>query len=56
MFMCPSPIGLSVIDRPIVFELAFHGEDGAALARQSITLVPRCPDGERDFCLRICTG
>ena len=53
MFMCPSPIGLSVIDQPIVFRIAFPDEQ---LARE-LTLVPHCPtDGSRDFCMRICTG
>lgn len=52
MFMCPSPIGLSVIDQPIVFELELPD---AQLSR-SVTLVPHCPDAERDFCVRICSG
>ena len=56
MFMCPSPIGLSVIDQPIVFSLGMDADDGTPLAAQHITLVPHCPDAERDFCLRICTG
>jgi len=56
MFMCPSPIGLSVIDQPIVFELSMQPDDGSGLVAQHITLVPHCPDAERDFCLRICTG
>jgi hypothetical protein len=52
MFMCPSPIGLSVIDRPIVFRLDFT--DWVA---KEITLVPHCPtDTSKDFCQRICTG
>jgi len=58
MFMCPSPIGLSVIDQPIVFELRLADEHGATLAGGAVTLVPHCPaDGEqRDFCVRICSG
>jgi hypothetical protein len=53
MFMCPSPIGLSVIDQPIVFRLEFPD---AGIARD-ITLVPHCPtDANNEFCLRICTG
>ncbi len=55
MFMCPTPIGISVIDRPMVFELRFLDGD-RVVAEQSIELVPRCPDAERDLCLRICTG
>ena len=46
----------NLTDEPIVFRLQLQGEDGETLARQSITLVPRCPESERAFCLRICTG
>jgi len=56
MFMCPSPVGLSVIDQPIVFQLQFSDDNGAVLAEGAATLVPRCPEANRDFCLRICTG
>ena len=56
MFMCPSPIGLSVVDVPIEFALRLLGDGDVELARAAITLVPRCPDGQRDFCTRICTG
>ena len=56
MFMCPSPIGISVVDVPIDFTLRVLGPGDAELARAAITLVPRCPDAQRDFCTRICTG
>ena len=55
MFMCPAPVGLSVIDQPIEFELHFTDEAGD-LADQRITLVPHCPVENQAFCLRICTG
>jgi hypothetical protein len=55
MFMCPSPIGLSVIDQPIVFSISLSNDAGP-IAAGTTTLVPRCPDANRDFCLRICTG
>ena len=56
MFMCPSPIGISVVDVPIDFTLRLLGAGDAELARAAITLVPRCPEAQRDFCTRICTG
>ena len=56
MFMCPSPIGIAVVDVPIDFTLRLVGAGDAELARAAITLVPRCPDAQRDFCMRICTG
>jgi hypothetical protein len=54
MFMCPSPIGISVIDVPITFEIAVEGAGGRASGE--VTLVPRCPAENADFCQRICTG
>jgi hypothetical protein len=56
MFMCPSPIGISIVDVPIEFQLRMLGDGDVELARATITLVPRCPDGQLDFCTRICTG
>jgi hypothetical protein len=57
MFMCPTPIGISVVDQPIVFRLSLADASGARLAAGAITLVPHCPDdGQREFCERICTG
>lgn len=56
MFMCPSPIGISIVDVPIEYTLRLLGAGDAELARAAITLVPRCPDAQRDFCMRICTG
>ena len=32
------------------------GFGDAELARAAVTVVPRCPDAQRDFCMRICTG
>jgi hypothetical protein len=56
MFMCPSPIGLSVIDQPIQFEIALTDETGAAVASGEVALVPHCPAAQLDFCMKICTG
>ncbi len=56
MFMCPSPIGIAVIDTPIDFALRLLGDGDVELARAAITLVPHCPDAQADFCTRICSG
>lgn len=56
MFMCPTPIGISIVDVPIAYQLRLVDDGGAELARAGVTLLPRCPDAQRDFCLRICTG
>jgi hypothetical protein len=50
LFMCPSPVGLSVVDTPIRFELRLES------ATRAITLVPRCPPDALELCLKICTG
>jgi hypothetical protein len=65
MFMCPSPIGIRVVDEQIRYDVSFGHEEGTdangmpivhEVAHGTITLVPRCPDAQRDFCLRICSG
>jgi hypothetical protein len=56
MFMCPSPIGLSVIDQPITLEVDASDDAGHPIAGGTLTVVPRCPDLHRDFCNAICTG
>ena len=56
MFMCPTPIGISVVDEPIKLSLRLLDDADVELARTEVTVVPRCPDAQRDFCTRICTG
>jgi hypothetical protein len=56
MFMCPSPVGLSVIDQPIVYRIELDDASGAALASGEVTLVPHCPASAQAFCQQICTG
>jgi hypothetical protein len=59
-FMCPTPIGVNVIDAPL--ELLVRVSDdasGTELAEKSVRIFPGCPpdgDAQRDFCLRICQG
>ncbi|MFO0574232.1 MAG: hypothetical protein U1A78_09550 [Polyangia bacterium] len=63
-FMCPTPIGVSVLDAPVEFLVTMEAADAtdqppATLARAAVTLRPRCPpegDGTRPFCLQICKG
>ncbi|MEO6950240.1 MAG: hypothetical protein ABI321_00400 [Polyangia bacterium] len=56
MFMCPSPVGIDVIDTPIAYTLDLTDGVGTELAKGTITLVPRCPVDEATFCQQICTG
>jgi hypothetical protein len=65
-FMCPTPIGVSVLDAPVQFQVTLEAADAtnppapaAPLAHAAVTLRPRCPpagDGTRPFCLQICQG
>ncbi|HWE30671.1 MAG TPA: hypothetical protein VHB97_21840 [Polyangia bacterium] len=56
-FMCPTPIGINVIDERIVFEVTLTTMDGAPLAKSSAEATVHCPDGtQAAFCAKICSG
>jgi hypothetical protein len=60
-FMCPTPVGISVEDQQVRFELVLkadhNGEPGEELGSTSATATPRCPsDGQQQFCQSICNG
>lgn len=56
-FLCPTPLGVSVIDVPAVFEVTLTDEDGKELDVQQVKTTLTCPDdAQKDFCLRICAG
>ena len=57
-FMCPTPIGINVIDERIVLRRdPDDRRDGAPLANSSAEATVHCPDGDQAaFCQRICSG
>lgn len=56
-FMCPTPIGISVIDQRIDFEVTLSTPDGTELAKSSAEATVHCPDGDQAaFCTKICSG
>lgn len=56
-FMCPTPIGVRVMDSPIRFEVRVLDEEGNVVASDSATATPRCPTGDQaEFCEDICAG
>lgn len=56
-FMCPTPIGVGVIDEQIRFEINTLDADGNVLAHDEAVATPRCPEGEQSqFCQNICSG
>jgi hypothetical protein len=57
-FMCPTPIGITVIDEAVTFTVDIAGGDGTPLAHGSAQATVRCPTAEPDagFCRHICSG
>jgi hypothetical protein len=56
-FMCPTPIGISVIDQAIEFDVTLTDDAGTLVAKQSAEATVHCPTGDQNaFCLKICSG
>jgi hypothetical protein len=56
-FLCPAPLGVSIIDEHAIFEVILTSSDGTEMGRQLVETQLKCPtDGQADFCMRICTG
>jgi hypothetical protein len=56
-FMCPTPIGINVIDQRIEFDVTMTTEAGAPLAKATAEATVHCPDGDQAaFCANICSG
>jgi hypothetical protein len=56
-FLCPTPLGVSVIDEHAVFEVNLFAEDGSELATQQVKTQLVCPtDAQAAFCMSICQG
>lgn len=64
-FMCPTPIGISVIDATLELKVTLEAAEppppqpAETLTSRTVRLQPRCPppeDQTRAFCLQICQG
>ncbi len=56
-FMCPTPIGINVIDERIVFQVTLSTMDDQPLAKSSAEATVHCPAGDQAaFCAKICSG
>jgi hypothetical protein len=56
-FMCPTPIGINVIDERMLFDVTLTTIDGAPLAHSSAEATVHCPTGDQAaFCAKICSG
>lgn len=57
VFLCPTPLGVSVIDVDAVFEVTLLDADAKELTKQQVKTRLKCPtDAQADFCQRICKG
>jgi hypothetical protein len=54
-FLCPSPIGVKVVDEPVRFDVVITDENGSQLGQSSTEATPRC-NLSADFCEKICNG
>jgi hypothetical protein len=56
-FICPTPLGVNVIDEPLLFDVALHDDKGELVAKSHAEATVHCPSGsEGDLCRRICSG
>ena len=58
-FMCPTPIGIRVMDEELVLSAELRDADEQLLGEDTVRFVPRCPEddpGEAEFCVEICSG
>ena len=56
-FMCPTPIGVAVVDHEVRIQIRLLSETDELLGEDTVTVVPRCPTGDNEeWCYRICSG
>lgn len=54
LFLCPTPVDVTVANEPILLEIEATGEEGVSV-QGSLEVIPRCPDdAQGEFCRRIC--
>lgn len=56
IFMCPTPVGIDIIDRELVFMVKAKNADGQVLAEGSARAVFRCGPNAGTYCTNICKG
>lgn len=54
IFMCPTPVGVNIIDEALRFEVT-ASQGGTLLGTASGTAIFRCPQGD-SFCASVCKG
>jgi hypothetical protein len=56
VFLCPTPVGVNVVDEELTFEVTVTREGGVLLGRGTAKAVARCPSANASFCNSICKG
>lgn len=56
LFLCPTPVGVSVVDEALNFELTVSRRPGLLLDRVTVQAVVTCPAGARALCESVCKG
>jgi hypothetical protein len=57
LFLCPTPLGVSVAEEELELEVEVRHPSGAPSASGATRFVPICPDGpQASFCRSICYG
>jgi hypothetical protein len=56
-FMCPSPLGITVQDQPMVFDFQVRDDADGVRGAATATFTPHCPEGDQAaHCVAICNG
>jgi hypothetical protein len=56
LFLCPTPVGVNIVDQQLTFELTVSRASGVVLGRAKATAVVHCPASAQSFCASICKG
>ena len=56
VFLCPTPLGVTVIDLAATIEVTLTDSDGSTFDTQTVSTKLVCPAAQLDSCQRICTG
>ncbi len=56
LFLCPTPVGVNIVDQALTFELTVTRVGGAVLGRAKAMAVVHCPASAQAFCASICKG
>jgi hypothetical protein len=56
IFLCPTPVGVSVTDEALTFEITATKASTGLLGRAIGQVIVQCPDSGKAFCQSVCGG